>query len=167
MNVSKIVLNDEVLIDLTGDDVSEGSVLSGVKFHKSNGAQATGTYTPQTSSGGNVSAQIIDRSITSLQFSDLSGVTNIGSYAFYDCTSLNTICIPDNVTTIGIAAFNNCSNLTTIYVNSSTPPSIDWNTFDGCPLTAIFVPVGSSGAYLESTISNWSRYADIISEMMM
>ena len=39
-------------------------------------------------------------------------VTEIGSYAFYGCTSLTSITIPDSVTVIGDGAFENCESLT-------------------------------------------------------
>ena len=35
------------------------------------------------------------------------GVTSIGNFAFYNCTSLTSITIPDSVTSIELAAFNN------------------------------------------------------------
>ncbi|MCD8158498.1 MAG: leucine-rich repeat domain-containing protein [Clostridiales bacterium] len=41
------------------------------------------------------------------------------AYAFYYCSSLSNITIPDNVTTIGVEAFYNCSSLT-----SATPQSL-------------------------------------------
>ena len=42
-NVNKVVYDGTTLIDLTGDDVTAGDVLSGKKFHLPSGAQAFGT----------------------------------------------------------------------------------------------------------------------------
>ena len=39
------------------------------------------------------------------------GVTSIGGYAFYGCTSLTSVTIPDSVTSIGDYAFSGCDNL--------------------------------------------------------
>ncbi len=45
-----------------------------------------------------------------------NGVTSIGEYAFYYCTSLTSITIPSGVTSIGVYAFANCNSLTyTVY----------------------------------------------------
>lgn len=46
-NVNKVVYGNTTLIDLTGDDVTAASVLSGKKFHLKSGAAATGTIASQ------------------------------------------------------------------------------------------------------------------------
>lgn len=50
MGVNKVVINtpngENTLIDLTTDDVTEETVLSGIKFHGSDGEQKTGTFVP-------------------------------------------------------------------------------------------------------------------------
>jgi hypothetical protein len=42
------------------------------------------------------------------------GITNIGSYAFANCSSLTNAIIPSSVTTIGDRAFEHCNGLTDI-----------------------------------------------------
>ena len=43
-------------------------------------------------------------------------MTTIGDRAFYDCSNLRSVNIPESVTSIGIEAFYNCSSLTSIII---------------------------------------------------
>ena len=52
--------------------------------------------------------------ITELVIPD--GVTSIGNYTFYNCSSLASVVIPDSVTSIGEDAFEDCSSLTGVYI---------------------------------------------------
>ncbi len=70
------------------------------------------------------------------------GVTNIGDYAFYGCTSLTSIKIPEGVTSIGSYAFSYCSNLTSIDIPEGVT-SIGGSAFAWCSnITSLVIPEG-------------------------
>ncbi len=76
-------------------------------------------------------------------------VTSIGNSAFYKCTSLTQITIPDSVTSIGSRAFESCTSLTQITIPDSVT-SIGNNAFYKCTnLIEITIPnsVTSIGFY--------------------
>ncbi len=58
-------------------------------------------------------------------------VTAIDTMAFFYCTSLTEITIPNNITSIGISAFACCSNLTSVTIGSGVT-YIDELAFDYC-----------------------------------
>ena len=73
-----------------------------------------------------------------------SNITSIGSYAFYNCSSLSSITIPSSVTSIGSYAFGNCSSLSSITIPSSVT-SIYTFTFHNCySLSSITIPSGAT-----------------------
>ena len=80
---------------------------------------------------------------TSLESVSLpSTVTSIESYAFYNCTSLTSVSLPSTVTSIGTFAFYSCSSLTSVGDLSSTSlTSIGIFAFYGCSsLTSVSLP---------------------------
>lgn len=67
------------------------------------------------------------------------GVTSIGEYAFYDCTSLESVSVSSTVKTVGSYAFNGCSSLETV----TLPPEmtkLGCYAFKDTGITEITIP---------------------------
>lgn len=77
---------------------------------------------------GSYAPQIVD-----LEFEAGSVCRSIGRSAFYGCSSLINVSIPDSVTTIGIDAFASCASLTSVFIGSGAT-SISNSAFRNCPL---------------------------------
>ena len=96
-------------------------------------------------------------SLTSITIPD--SVTSIGNYAFWDCSSLTSITIPDSVTSIGDSAFYRCRSLTSITIPDSVT-SIGNFAFEDCSsLTSITIPdsvtsIGDSAFYRCSSLTS-------------
>ena len=66
-------------------------------------------------------------------------ITKIHDYAFYDCSILTSIIIPDNVTTIGERAFSLCERLTSVTIGNSVT-TIGEGAFEECKnLTSVII----------------------------
>ena len=70
------------------------------------------------------------------------GVTSIGDYAFYSCAGLTSVTIPEGVTSIGVLTFYNCSSLESITIPEGVT-SIGEYAFERCTsLTSVTIPEG-------------------------
>ena len=89
---------------------------------------------------------------------DGKSVTSIGEGAFWNCTSLTSITIPDSVTSIEDSAFDGCSSLTNI-VFSDNLTNIGKEAFSNCyNLTSINIPknvtsIGENAFYSCSSVT--------------
>jgi hypothetical protein len=89
------------------------------------------------------------------------GVQEIRQSTFSACSSLEEVTIPASVTNIQGWAFDNCSNLQRVYCKPTTPPTLYNAMFDEAHASLkIYVPVGSLDSYKKKQY--WSGYADKI-----
>ena len=103
---------------------------NGMKYHTANGKIMI------TDHVGNDSDVVVPNRIMGKK------VTQIKSYAFYECTNLKSIVIGSNITNIGSAAFWGCSNLQSVTIPNSVT-IIDSYTFLRCSsLQSITIPNG-------------------------
>jgi hypothetical protein len=74
-------------------------------------------------------------------------VTSIDEYAFYYCSGLTSITIPDRVTSIGERAFYACTDLTSIVIPASVTNIGD---------DAFFVCTSLTSITFEGTVDQWN-----------
>lgn len=92
-----------------------------------------------------------------------NSITSIGGNAFYGCTSLESITLPNSITTIGYGAFVDCTNLSSVIIPDGVT-SIENHTFNGCTkLTSVTIPatVTEIGSY---AFQNCYRLVEIINK---
>ena len=97
--------------------------------------------------------------LTSLNLPD--GITSIGSSAFVGCSGLTSLTLPAGITEIGSSAFSYCSGLTSIYVYSEKVPKIGSDVFyyvDKKKCT-VYVP---KGTYADYRSSNFGYFENIV-----
>ena len=71
-----------------------------------------------------------------------NSVTEIGTYAFYGCTSLTSVEIPNSVTEIGTYAFYGCTSLTSVEIPNSVTEIGDYAFFYCQNLTSVDIGNG-------------------------
>ena len=108
---------------------------------------------------------------TATEFVIPEGVTTIGAYAFWNCSSLTSVVIPDSVTSIGSWAFSYCDSLTSVVIGDSVT-TIGNSAFSWCnSLTSVVIgdsvtTIGSlafnscnslTSVYYKGTASDWEN----------
>ena len=89
-------------------------------------------------------------------------VKRIGGYAFSDCSSLTSITISEGVTSIGDYAFSGCSGLQEMYCYAEQVPATGNNPFYGISLNeaTLYVPANAIEDYKSAIL--WSDFGTIL-----
>ena len=104
-------------------------------YYSFSGGEATVTSNSSNSYSGDV---VIPETVTDKNDNTYT-VTSIGYQAFYNCSGLTSVSIPNTVKTIGESAFQNCTGLTSIDIPDGVT-TISKYAFYGCGLTSLFIP---------------------------
>lgn len=89
------------------------------------------------------------------------GVTAVRASAFRGCSALDSVCLPQSLDSIYGYSFAYCSALTAMTVRTSVPPTCLTNAFSNTMLSnvTLHVPCGSTAAYLAA--SPWSQCGSV------
>ena len=147
-------VTNDIDSNIIPENIKEGVTILGVEGNLKSGG------------GENKLPALVDGSITTLTAEDLAGATSIRQFAFYFCSSLTGITVPDSVTSIGSQAFSNCTSLTSAIIGDSVT-SIGESAFYDCnSLTSVAIPdsvtsIGSSAFRNCSNLTNVYYAGDI------
>ena len=107
--------NEDVIVDVPANQIwytsTDGKIVEPYSGENNNNADAPTTF------GVNIVSNTYKDGKGVITFS--GDVTIIGEWAFYYCTSLASVTIPDSITKIGYAAFAGCTSLTSVTIPDS------------------------------------------------
>ena len=125
----------------------ESSTVSGATYQYYGNSKYYHYYIPSSITSVTITGRTIPyrafyncTGLTSVTIPD--GVTSIGAGAFWGCSGLTSVTIPDSVTSIGGGAFAGCTSLITVTIPDGVT-SIGVNAFNGCTrLTSVTIGNG-------------------------
>ncbi len=130
-------------------------------------ALKTITVDPNNTSYSSIEGVVFNKSMSEIlccpngktgSYSIPTSVTEIGSGAFMNCSSINSISIPISVTIIGNYAFKSCNGLNSLYVHPPVP--LHYYDFESNNNITLYVPTNSVEAYKASYY--WNECKNIV-----
>ncbi len=132
-------------------------------------ANQSGDYSYTVSNGGAIINADTGADGAVIIPSTLGGypVEAIGNAAFFGCSALTSIIIPNSVTSIGTSAFEDCTSLSSVTLGSSVTSIGDY-AFQNCPLTSVIIPnsvttIGNGTFALCTSLTNVTISINVIS----
>lgn len=185
MGVSKVDYNNETLIDISNDTLSEDTLFEGFTGHDSNGEPITGKFPisevdtqadlisqiktaldgKAIGNGGTVKDDRLDKLLDGSLVDLNSGCSKVSPYAMYQRMALETVNVP-NASDIGMYACQNCTSLHTANMPAAT--NIGNYGFMGCtqlksPIYLPLIKTIGNNAFMTCTPLDW---VDIGSEIV-
>lgn len=100
--------------------------------------------------------------VSKLEFGENPTLQTVGSAAFYECTSLVTVELPDSVTGISNNAFGGCTNLEKIVIPKATSVTYA-NSFKNCSKVVLYVANDSTAlSYAKTNSYNYYIYDAVV-----
>lgn len=89
------------------------------------------------------------------------GVTAVRASAFRGCSALDSVSLPSTLDSLGTIALGYCPALSALRLGSTVPPTCASSTFSNDSLAAVtlYVPCGCTAAYL--AVAPWSQFGSV------
>ncbi len=143
LNFSRVIIALAVILIGTLPSFADDFEVNGIYYYITSSTNKTVEVTYSGNSYNEVSNEytgVVTIPSSVSYFGTTYSVTSIGHYAFYDCTGLTSVTIPNSVTSIGDHAFRNCSGLTSVTIPNSVTSIGDY-AFPNCTgLTEVTIP---------------------------
>ena len=110
-------------------------IIKGIKYRLDEGTMTAEVIAKRNGYEGDI---IIPEIVVSNRASYL--ITSIGENAFFSCTSLTSITLPNSVKSIGMGSFTYCESLTSITIPDSVKVIADMAFYRCSSLTEITIP---------------------------
>ena len=91
-----------------------------------------------------------------------NSVTSIGDYAFFRCSGLTSVTIGNSVTSIGDYAFAYCSGLTDVWCYAENVPTTDSYAFHNSPISSATLHVPASALDAYKNTPPWRGFGTIV-----
>ena len=141
--ISSITINGSSTLEISGSQFNSSSIkemtIRNIKSVKFNGYSVLSSVT--ISNVDTIKDDAFSRcyALTNLSITSNKAMT-IGNTAFYYCSGLTSVTLPDSVTSIGTSAFGYCTSLTSINIPANVTTISD-KTFENCKsLSSITIP---------------------------